>query len=70
MKRTVNIRISKKSKAALDMVCAELSLLRGHGVTLDDGILYLVDTATPHISERIAEITDQRNDDSHETNGK
>ena len=66
MKRTVNIRISKKSKAALDMVCAELSLLKGRGVTLDEGILYLVDTATPHIGERIAEITDRRADDSHE----
>lgn len=62
-KDNVSIRVEPKTKAALDMICAELSLETESKVTLNDAIWNLVDQAKPHIRERIDEITNKKKPD-------
>lgn len=59
VKETVSIRVDPKSKAALDMVSAELSLQKDGKVTLSEAIWHLVTKAAPHIGKRIEELTDE-----------
>lgn len=59
----ISIRVEPKTKAALDMFCAELSLETDTKVTLNDAIWTLVVQAKPHIRERIDEITNKKKPD-------
>jgi hypothetical protein len=49
----MTIRIDMKSKAALDIVAAERTIVTGKNVTLSDAIWFLAETGAPHVVEQI-----------------
>jgi DNA repair photolyase len=56
----VSIRIDHRTRAALDIIAAELQVRTRHSITQNDAIWHLIEVAAPHVAERIRKLEQSR----------